>query len=500
METRRAAGIVNVAALVVISAFYVYGSYHQGLFFSPVQYWAMTGAIVAVLALLGVRRTAGDRRVPRTVWFTCMVAYAVYILLTTLWAAAATLAVAGAIVVCACVWFVALGAVMPAFGRRYVLSFISGLGGILYIFGVGTGLQWWSYNAAIEGNMLNSVFQYHNTLGSFELATFLIGLGMMELAERAWARAGYVAASVLSFLGVVSSYSRWVWLLTPVMLIVFVGLQALRGRAQRAAAQALYAVAAGMAATPFAISAMTRASVKGFALALAIAVVGAIACALLDVVLVRVMAARSVRYAVSGGIGVVIAAAVGFLVRHEAHKLNSLVNRAGSIDFKDFSLQQRLLFYQAGLRMWRDHPVFGSGWGTWTAKFQAYEQYPYWSAKVHSVFMNNLIDGGIVGLLLWLGGIVLAVIYAIRCIRSGGPTAEERRRTGVQLTALVGALSLLLHALFDFDFSFPMVAVTFFLLLGMAASRPPEPEGEAAGAVADRHAAHRAGSEAASSH
>ncbi|MCL6549157.1 MAG: hypothetical protein K6T30_09650, partial [Alicyclobacillus sp.] len=33
-------------------------------------------------------------------------------------------------------------------------------------------------------------------------------------------------------------------------------------------------------------------------------------------------------------------------------------------------------------------------------------------------------------------------------------------------------LSLLFHALFDFDFSFPMVAVTFFLLLGVAASRP----------------------------
>ncbi|MCL6443489.1 MAG: O-antigen ligase family protein [Alicyclobacillus sp.] len=453
----------SIVAVFGLTAFYILGLYNIGFFFTPVQTYAMSAtALVGLLItiILGAWRT----RMPW--WLTFGFAYAVYIWLTTFWAANAGLAVAGAVVITGAVLVGLLGTVLPPWAKRYVLTILAIAGPVVYLFGVGTLFKWWTFNAAVVGGMMNSIFQYHNTFGAFELLSFTVCLGLLSLASSWWERALYLMCAGWAALGVISSYSREVWLLFPLVLLLNILVQWRRGCLGRSALHAIFAILVTLGASPFAILAMSKTSVHMVILMSIVVVGGSWALSLLDVGARRGLKKTSTRVLVFAIVGVIAIAAATVLIVHESNKLGTITQRLSSIQLKDFSVEQRLLFYMAAIRMWAatwHTMIFGSGWGTWTAKFLAYQQYPYQSTKVHSIVMNNLVNGGVVGFFLWTGIIVAAVVSGIRAMR------RNDRHGALSVIALVAAIVMLLHAAFDFDFSYALMTVTFFLLLGVAA-------------------------------
>jgi O-antigen ligase len=75
----------------------------------------------------------------------------------------------------------------------------------------------------------------------------------------------------------------------------------------------------------------------------------------------------------------------------------------------NFSVLERLAHWQAGLRMFADHPWLGVGIGNYAARYAEY-QLPHWYAALghaHNIFINFLAETGILGAAafaaFWLG-------------------------------------------------------------------------------------------------
>jgi len=103
-------------------------------------------------------------------------------------------------------------------------------------------------------------------------------------------------------------------------------------------------------------------------------------------------------------------------------------------EISSFSKEPRFFLWKAALEGFSDRPFIGRGYGAFDAVFEEHYQPPLiaqeaWFDSAHNHYLDILIDGGIVGLLLYLAFFV-SVLYAIhrRLFRppSGGWHASPR--------------------------------------------------------------------------
>jgi tetratricopeptide (TPR) repeat protein len=164
-----------------------------------------------------------------------------------------------------------------------------------------------------------------------------------------------------------------------------------------------------------------------------------------------------------GAAGVVAAAGDEFSQR----ECTDDPSRLGSV-----CANNRLEWWGEALDVWRANPVVGAGAGTFEIARTRYREDASAVTEPHSVPLQALADGGIVGLGLLLAVVVAAAVGVARALRRlRGP---ER--------AAAGALAVFpavyaLHALVDYDLDFAAVTGPMLVGLGalLAAGRPTRP-------------------------
>jgi O-antigen ligase len=132
--------------------------------------------------------------------------------------------------------------------------------------------------------------------------------------------------------------------------------------------------------------------------------------------------------------------------------------RAGNLD--DFTVQGRLTLYLAGVLLFLQHPLIGVG----LTNFQEFMPYTVdWAYGVgtaaHDTYLQILSENGIIGFLLFFGPL-LYLLYRNLKIASVSTTA---------LMSAVGLVAILVHALFDFQFTTaPQYLLLFAVVYGLA--------------------------------
>lgn len=452
-------GVVYFLLFFIVSG---YSLYHRGLFFRPEQTYVGTAVIVVGLIAMLVLRVMKRLFLPAWLWL--MFVYAGYALLTTLWAADAELAVGGAITVLAAITLAAFIPQLSNSFRRLVLLTLPLYGLLLYLFAMANAVGWFHFANAIQTNMMDSTFQYHNTFGSFTLAGALIALTFASAEKDFWRQMLLYLLACLNLVGVLASYSRWVWILTLCMLLVSIGASYFTGYRLQTLVSTILTGLTAAGAGAFSILSIHKQSVSDFMISLVVAILGV---AVFTYLTRRVVGLSSRKSRVWASLPLILLPLIlGIvLITVDAKHFGSIVTRIESIRLHSASLQGRFWFYGAALHMWERNPIFGAGAGAWAAKFQAFQQFPYYSTETHSVFFSQLTSYGIVGTLLWLLVIGFGLWKSIQSVlknRAGGV---------LQLAALLATLSLLIHALMDFDMDFPIIVYFFFVVLGLAVPR-----------------------------
>jgi O-antigen ligase len=119
------------------------------------------------------------------------------------------------------------------------------------------------------------------------------------------------------------------------------------------------------------------------------------------------------------------------------------------------------------LPMVRHFPLFGVGWNAFSMAYPAYQTImkDYWIGQAHNDYLQVLLDGGLLGLVLVAA--LLALVFRAALARA----AHDPLGLG-----LLGALlAFALHEIVDFNGQIPANAATFVALgaIALASGRDP---------------------------
>ena len=142
------------------------------------------------------------------------------------------------------------------------------------------------------------------------------------------------------------------------------------------------------------------------------------------------------------------------------------------------SLKRRIAIWKFTTLMIKDHPIFGSGLGTFkynSLNYQAkfFEQgenrslYPYGIAdKVHNEYLQLGAELGILGLGIFFWIIIIYFSYGIKLLKR----TKDRYKQGILIGLMGGIMAVLVDAIFGFPLHLPATLVLFWLFIGLIVS------------------------------
>lgn len=129
------------------------------------------------------------------------------------------------------------------------------------------------------------------------------------------------------------------------------------------------------------------------------------------------------------------------------------------------STLQRYLYTVDGLKMIKDHIVFGAGGGAWPTIYFTYQSYLYWSTQAHNYFIQIGVECGIIGiciLILLMASLIISFLKLLLKEKS------ENVHTYSLLAGLSGGIAaLLMHSMMDFDLSLSAVFLVLWQIIAI---------------------------------
>ena len=142
---------------------------------------------------------------------------------------------------------------------------------------------------------------------------------------------------------------------------------------------------------------------------------------------------------------------------------------------QDSSLKRRAAIWKFTLMMIKDHPLLGSGIGTYkynTLRYQAkfFDQgqnrtlYPYGFAdKAHNEYLQLWSELGIIGLSIFIWLMFSYFNYGLKKLKS----IKDEYRQGIIIGLMGAVVAVLVDGIFGFPFHLPATIVLFWLVLGL---------------------------------
>jgi O-antigen ligase len=132
----------------------------------------------------------------------------------------------------------------------------------------------------------------------------------------------------------------------------------------------------------------------------------------------------------------------------------------------------RLDITRDSLKMFWHRPLLGWGLGTFPTIYPRYRSFytNLFINEAHNDYAQLLVETGLLGFVLMLW-------FLVSLYRSVLPVSrrwETQWDWAVSLAALLGCTGILVHSFMDFNLQIPANAALFYMLCGLAASRPLE--------------------------
>lgn len=141
---------------------------------------------------------------------------------------------------------------------------------------------------------------------------------------------------------------------------------------------------------------------------------------------------------------------------------------------KDASANARLLMWQSTIKIALDHPLLGTGWGTFSGYYPTYRS-PFENttagSAAHNDYLQFAAEGGFIAMLL-LMGMAMGVLLQLR--KNMKHTADEANLEASAL--LLGVLAIFIHAAVNFIFVFAFMNILAGLYLARVAQLTETPQ------------------------
>ena len=339
----------------------------------------------------------------------------------------------------------------------------------------------------VAANRLSDPVGYWNGLGIFAVLGILLAVGMLAEAKARSTRAATAASVVVLAATVYFTFSRASWLALGLGAVVLIASTPRRLWIITTAVAVTVPAALGvlLASRSFALThervALARASADGHRLALLIVGLAAIAAALalfLAFVENQIEVPRRWRLACGGALALLALVLVTGLVVREGGPVSMTRDAwdafnapppatGGDLNSRLFNISSngRVAEWRAARDMYLDHPLTGSGAGTFERFWQAHNHTALKVRDAHSLYLETLAELGPGGLALLVAALLLPL--------GAGLTV---RRSAMLPACLAAYSAFLVHAAVDWDWELSGVTFTALLVgsLAIVAARKRE--------------------------
>jgi len=172
-----------------------------------------------------------------------------------------------------------------------------------------------------------------------------------------------------------------------------------------------------------------------------------------------------------------------FAIPNPLNKSGTVISKIkGRISISQFtsgsSLKRREAIWGFTTLMIKDHPLLGSGLGTFKYNSLSYQAkffdqgenrslYPYGIAdKVHNEYLQLGAEVGILGLGIFLWLIISYLRYGLRILKK----LKDKYKQGIVIGLMGGVVAVLIDAVFGFPLHLPATLVLFWLFIGLIVS------------------------------
>jgi O-antigen ligase len=189
------------------------------------------------------------------------------------------------------------------------------------------------------------------------------------------------------------------------------------------------------------------------------------------ILLVLLRRMRSQNLAVVGAVLLVVVMVVSWIGVHQ------VVERFSGIRSADIATSKRASMSRDSLRIFEEHPVWGTGLGTLPLVFPAYDS--LYDDKIvnhsHNDYLEILADTGILGGLCCAWFLIALFVEGLKSLAAQGNSLGGT----LNLCGLMGCSGFLIHSLVDFNLHIPANALLFFVTAHLATVRvQPSAPGE----------------------
>lgn len=364
---------------------------------------------------------------------------------------------------------------------------------VINVIGMANSWHALSFPSAFDStnHQVASVFQYHNAYGSFVAAVSVLLLTYVSHVDfrRSWLSIFYTGVISTNISGLLVSGSRGALMFWIIALVLLVIGTRLRFDSHTARGQLLlffYISVIGVAAGyPFVHKGILSAKAFSGWLGMVITLVFPILSAIVIRLWINKAGNRLVRWMTFnrmipiGIFGIIVASAV---------KFHALIQKLQTYDVNQLSVSQRFIFWEDGLKIWQQSPIFGLGANSWHTLYEKFQTYPYYSTRSHSFLIDTLIEVGLVGFVA-LFVVIWPMLRAVARPYPQSPGTEESLQDFTGHAALAGkgslspsvmqsnlvvhrslaamGLALFLHSVMDWDMSFNYLRI--LMTIGMGA-------------------------------
>jgi O-antigen ligase len=180
---------------------------------------------------------------------------------------------------------------------------------------------------------------------------------------------------------------------------------------------------------------------------------------------------RAAALRIGFGFAMIFAVLIGVLYYGGEDSISRLLGTVNSAD----PTTGRAHFWAGTIEIIKDHPVIGTGLGSFSAVYPRYDTSngAYRLEQAHNDYLQILSDAGVIGAALGIVFVFFLFRTALRRMQS-----HDKFRRGVALGALAGCAGALVHSFFDFTLHTTANALMFLTLAALATlnGRVEEPE------------------------
>jgi len=334
-------------------------------------------------------------------------------------------------------------------GVYWTTVFIATIGISSYIFGVNM------LNSYPQGDRIFSTLGYPNTVALIFVFAIFIGLYLMHSNLKN--KKLFLLSNSILFLAFIGTKSRGVFLLVPLLVIIYTLLHTKENRLKVIGDLSLLIIPCVIIAPLVYNGTFANRELNNILISL----ISLLILFAFYYFSPKLLATRKNTKTILALAILIVFCGVGYLVANpEFLADNSVFARLTKINLAERSVQERFIFMQDALKIVKDNLFLGTGGGGWNAEYRAYRTFLYFTSEVHNHYLQVLVENGILGLAAYLGLWLFLIFNLWR------KYINEKNDTGILL--LIITFGLMLHSFIDFDLTYPVVYYLFWILMATA--------------------------------